>query len=57
MPIALVRGRDAKGAFYRLGKDGTKYHYAAGNAKSRAAARNRALRQAQRMEMGLLRAR
>jgi len=56
MPIAgLTRGRDAKGAFYRLGKNGTKFHYAVGNARSRATARNRALGLAERMEAKLFR--
>lgn len=56
MPIASVtRGRDAKGAYYRLGKNGTKFHYTVGNARSRATARNRALGLAERMEAKLFR--
>lgn len=56
MPVAgLTRGRDAKGAYYRLGKNGTKFHYTVGNTASRARARARALGLAERMEAKLFR--
>ncbi len=37
-----IRGRDAKGAYYRWGATGVKYHYVAGNKTSRERAKAKA---------------
>lgn len=44
MPVK--RGTDSKGAFYRWGNSGKKYHYTVGNGKSRERAKKQAERQA-----------
>lgn len=44
MPVH--RGSDSSGPYYQWGKTGKKYHYTAGDAKSRKRARSQADRQA-----------
>ncbi len=44
MPVH--RGSDSSGPYYQWGKTGKKYHYKAGDAKSRRRARSQADRQA-----------
>jgi hypothetical protein len=39
--------RDSKGPYYQWGNHGAKYHYTAGNAKSRQAAKRKADKQGQ----------
>lgn len=43
MPVH--RSKDGKGPYYQWGKHGKKYHYEAGNAEDREAARQKAERQ------------
>jgi len=43
MPVR--RGKDSKGAYYRWGNKGKKYHYTPGNKRSRATAKSKAKRQ------------
>lgn len=44
--MPLNRGQDTKGAYYRWGATGAKYHYAAGNKASREHAKAKAMTQA-----------
>ena len=48
--MPLSRGRDTKGAYYRWGRTGAKYHYTAGNKISRDRARAKAMRQARAIQ-------
>ena len=43
MPVH--RSKDGKGPYYQWGESGKKYHYEAGNAKDREAAKRKAERQ------------
>lgn len=45
MPVH--RGKDTEGPFYQWGDSGKKYHYTAGNDKSRKAAKQKAEKQGQ----------
>jgi hypothetical protein len=45
MPVH--RGEDSKGPYYQWGKSGKKYHYTAGDASSRKAAKAKAEKQGQ----------
>lgn len=53
--MPLKRGQDSKGAYYKWGEAGHKYHYTAGNAASRTRAKNKALRQGRAVEASVSR--
>jgi hypothetical protein len=45
--VPVQRGKDSEGPYYRWGKSGKKYHYAAGEKSSRETARKKAEKQGQ----------
>lgn len=49
MPVQ--RGKDSDGPYYRWGESGKKYHYTAGNEKSRETAKSKAKKQGQAIKI------